>query len=801
MSVNRSRSADSTRSFHFEGLSHEELSSAIRRQKEVLSFACDPADPVKLDSSRVQLLTDAAVRHGSRAPVLSLQGNDLSSDFGSGIRALGKFVSTNTVLRRLDVSMCRLGNYGSSEVIHSCVQTRRSSLISYVTHVNLSLNGVNDEGLLRIGRILAFYPSCIRVLTMKYNPITLTGLGAFLAVNVPVQILDVSFCLLECNSVEGESGRDLQEVLHGLRRNHRTEAIVAAGSEAYIIPAAAGRMVETVTANTRSKLAASIRRIANAVNLFHEDSTHRVSYDDSVIRNFVAKTFDARFGDDEHKTPERGTHGDGSTFKSPLRSAVAGSAQKVYASPPPPVEAEHWTDRPVPIPTAIVLEAIAKHDGPIVCAAVVSPTSARLAAHRQASATRRRFAPTDVHPVEKEHGVHHATVNDRSLHVDPIVPPRKWAHHPPTDAPEVGADGSSGAHAIPVRRQFRFLYEDKVPAIGRLGATTSKRAEDEGLNVTTTTERGSTIGKLATLHQRLVDGRKEMAVREKRAGSLTSRSGSTAHNQTRSTSAVNTSRASSPGRSGAASTAASSRSASIAHGPSAAERAVAIRKLLSFAVASSSQAYAILFEAHQTDFDESQDVTADRAAAIVDSALTANGYLNKRLPLKRPLPEELERVDARPSHLSLLKLGSEERVHGIAKVLWCLLHATNDVVEAGALAAATTPMVEIPPEAPWTPRGKATKSQLVHILSQRRAEENRARRVVETLTQAAQASRARSRTPTRNVAPRYRSQSQEWVERRRSMSEARGDDAKKGPLFYPEDGTVRGKRVVPYTKA
>jgi hypothetical protein len=197
------------------------MSSSVGLSGVALSFAANPCAEQVLEEPDMRALVRSISMKPSVAS-LKLQGNILSS--AGSVVLLSNYLQQTTSLRSLDLSMCGLGDVHCSAIVKAaCSQSPRrpSPPISFI---DVSFNSLTAKGAQVIAKILRFHSGgTVKSLSVKYNPLTATGLLALLRVNNGLAELDVRY------SHVLDSDGSAEQIAQGLREDRTLRSLLLDG--------------------------------------------------------------------------------------------------------------------------------------------------------------------------------------------------------------------------------------------------------------------------------------------------------------------------------------------------------------------------------------------------------------------------------------------------------------------------------------------------------------------------------------------------------------------------------------------
>eukprot|EP01059_Diplonema_ambulator_P018100 TRINITY_DN3026_c0_g1_i2.p1 TRINITY_DN3026_c0_g1~~TRINITY_DN3026_c0_g1_i2.p1 ORF type:complete len:771 (+),score=146.03 TRINITY_DN3026_c0_g1_i2:31-2313(+) len=201
---------------------------------------CDPLYPKKLLSADIAALT-------TRIPgkqKLSLRGHVMGRDCQENLRQLVQ----GKELRYIDLSYCRIGSEAAVAIAEAIGERRAQR--SNVSTLKLSFCHIGVTAMPRIARSLESVSCRLRSLSLSYNPITAQGLGLLLKWAIGITHIDCKYCGILSHSSGREAG--LSFILEGLHENTACSLLELQGNN--FTKDDQQRVFEEVACNRRSAL-------------------------------------------------------------------------------------------------------------------------------------------------------------------------------------------------------------------------------------------------------------------------------------------------------------------------------------------------------------------------------------------------------------------------------------------------------------------------------------------------------------------------------------------------------------------
>eukprot|EP00755_Sulcionema_specki_P004808 Sspe_Gene.31060::Locus_15335_Transcript_1_1_Confidence_1.000_Length_3013::g.31060::m.31060 len=206
----------------------------------------DIRDPQLLDVSDVEQLLGAVEEH-SRVVSISLKGYILDE---AAAATLAVFLQRYPPLRQLDLSFTRMGSQAAARVLPA-LSPKGGKGKSKVQSLDLSHCYVGLQTVAGIARSLESVSCHLRTLALRYNPVTAQGLGLILKWGIGITTIDCRYCGLLLDSGPGRQ-QGLEFLLEGLRENTACTALLLQGNG--FTAADRERVLVEVASNKRSSL-------------------------------------------------------------------------------------------------------------------------------------------------------------------------------------------------------------------------------------------------------------------------------------------------------------------------------------------------------------------------------------------------------------------------------------------------------------------------------------------------------------------------------------------------------------------
>eukprot|EP01065_Artemidia_motanka_P051505 TRINITY_DN9109_c0_g4_i1.p1 TRINITY_DN9109_c0_g4~~TRINITY_DN9109_c0_g4_i1.p1 ORF type:complete len:1011 (+),score=295.35 TRINITY_DN9109_c0_g4_i1:2645-5677(+) len=186
----------------------------------------DPSLPGgELSEDDLRRLTSALSSHG-RVTRLSVQGYRLSV---ASALVLGQFVKCSRALRYLDFSHSRMGSDAAVQIV-AALSPRSGGGRSKVQTLDLSGCHIGVRAVPHIARSLESVSSHLRSLQLRYNPITAQGLGLLLKWAIGLSTLDCRYCgILSCEDASARR-TGIAFIEEGLRENTALSTLLLQGN-------------------------------------------------------------------------------------------------------------------------------------------------------------------------------------------------------------------------------------------------------------------------------------------------------------------------------------------------------------------------------------------------------------------------------------------------------------------------------------------------------------------------------------------------------------------------------------------
>ena len=192
---------------------------AIPSDRKRIAVKCDwTLEREPLGAPHIQRLGKALATRPNINDV-SLQGFILEKE---AVDALSQ-IAVSRQLVQLDLSFCRIGDRATDELC-------RSIKLGKVEWLDLTYNTIGLLGINRIARTIDSSVCTLRVLSVRYNPITSFGLGLLLKYGTTLITIDARCCGILCgdDAVTREYG--LESIITGIECNKNIERVLLQGN-------------------------------------------------------------------------------------------------------------------------------------------------------------------------------------------------------------------------------------------------------------------------------------------------------------------------------------------------------------------------------------------------------------------------------------------------------------------------------------------------------------------------------------------------------------------------------------------
>eukprot|EP00755_Sulcionema_specki_P003796 Sspe_Gene.28489::Locus_12968_Transcript_1_3_Confidence_0.500_Length_3538::g.28489::m.28489 len=189
------------------------------RLSDHVSLRCDWDNPLVLKAEHLAKVK-AAVSVRPEVTHISLQGHKLQN--AEAVKELSEIVRGRRI-QQVDLSYCRLGE-AAPDIIESICDSRN------VTWLDCTFCHIGISSVPRLARALA-NPMCeLRVISLRYNPITAAGLGLILRCNTSLVTIDCRCCGILADQDPATRVIGMAFIAEGLRSNNSCSCLLLQGN-------------------------------------------------------------------------------------------------------------------------------------------------------------------------------------------------------------------------------------------------------------------------------------------------------------------------------------------------------------------------------------------------------------------------------------------------------------------------------------------------------------------------------------------------------------------------------------------